>query len=47
MEFMSSILRLYGHPELLRMASEINGADLTPVTELVEFQPEGVRLPRP
>ena len=35
MEYMPSTYRLYGHPDLLRVAATINGDDFTPFTDAV------------
>ena len=42
LELMDSCLRLYGHPELLRITEEINGADFTPFTDALWFKPAGL-----
>lgn len=35
LELMDSFLRVYGHPDLLRVAEAINGADFTPFTDVL------------
>ncbi len=35
MQFMTSSLRVYGHPELLALAEAVNGEDFTPFTEVI------------
>ena len=39
LQMMDSNLRLYGHPELLRVAEAINGADFVPFTDAVWVKP--------
>ena len=39
---MTSFLRLYGHPELLKIAEAINGEDFTPFNESVWIKPAGL-----
>eukprot|EP00747_Dinoflagellata_sp_TGD_P069569 gnl/TRDRNA2_/TRDRNA2_156186_c0_seq1.p1 gnl/TRDRNA2_/TRDRNA2_156186_c0~~gnl/TRDRNA2_/TRDRNA2_156186_c0_seq1.p1 ORF type:complete len:423 (-),score=53.71 gnl/TRDRNA2_/TRDRNA2_156186_c0_seq1:32-1279(-) len=39
--WMDSTLRLYGHPQLLRVAEAINGPDFTPFTENLFCKPAG------
>lgn len=34
-ELMESFLRVYGHPDLLRVAEAVNGADFTPFTDVL------------
>ena len=45
LQMMDSNLRLYGHPELLRVAEAINGADFVPFTDAVWVKPEYMALP--
>lgn len=40
--FMESTLRLYGHPQLLAIAEQINGADFTPFTDTIWVKPAGL-----
>ena len=42
MQLMDSALRLYGHPALLAVAENINGADFTPFTDTIWFKPPGL-----
>ena len=42
LQVMDSCLRLYGHPQLLTIAEEINGPDFTPFTESIIVKPEGL-----
>ena len=39
LQMMDSNLHLYGHPELLRIAEAINGADFVPVTDAIWVKP--------
>ena len=40
LEIMDSCLRLYGHPQLLSIAEQINGPDFTPFTESIIVKPQ-------
>ena len=42
LQIMDSCLRLYGHPQLLAIAENINGPDFTPFTESVIVKPAGL-----
>lgn len=42
LQLMDSALRLYGHPELLRVAENINGPDFTPFTDTIWVKPPGL-----
>ena len=42
LQIMDSSLRLYGHPQLLAIAENINGPDFTPFTESVIVKPAGL-----
>ena len=42
LQYMDSALRLYGHPELLKVAEAINGADFTPFTDAIWVKPAGL-----
>ena len=42
LQVMDAALRLYGHPQLLRVAEQINGKDFTPFTESVIVKMEGL-----
>ncbi len=42
LQVMDAALRLYGHPDLLRIAELINGPDFTPFTESIIVKPEGL-----
>ena len=42
LQIMDSCLRLYGHPELLSVAEQINGPDFTPFTESVIVKQPGL-----
>ncbi len=42
MQLMDSVLRLYGHPQLLRVAAAINGPDFTPFTSGVWIKEPGL-----
>jgi hypothetical protein len=42
MELMDSCLRLYGHPQLLRLAEAINGPDFTPFTDAIWVKEPGL-----
>mgnify|MGYP006171369429 CR=1 FL=1 len=40
--YLESALRLYGHPQLLTIAEQINGADFTPFTDTIWVKPAGL-----
>ena len=42
LQIMDSCLRLYGHPQLLSIAEQINGPDFTPFTESIIVKPPGL-----
>lgn len=42
LDVMDACLRVYGHPELLKVAEAINGKDFTPFTESVFHKPAGL-----
>ena len=42
LQFSDACLRLYGHPELLRVAETINGSDFTPFNEAVWVKQPGL-----
>ena len=42
LEMSDSCLRLYGHPQLLQITEEINGADFTPFTDALWVKPAGL-----
>ena len=42
LQIMDSCLRLYGHPQLLTIAEEINGPNFTPFTESIIVKPPGL-----
>lgn len=42
LQFSDACLRLYGHPELLRVAESINGSDFTPFNEAVWVKQPGL-----
>ncbi len=42
LQIMDSCLRLYGHPQLLSIAEQINGPDFTPFTESIIVKPAGL-----
>ena len=42
LQLMDASLRLYGHPQLLTVASEINGPDFTPFTESIIIKQPGL-----
>ncbi len=42
LQIMDSCLRLYGHPELLSVAEQINGPDFTPFTESIIVKQPGL-----
>ena len=42
LQIMDSCLRLYGHPDLLRVAEEFNGPDFTPFNEAVFIKQPGL-----
>jgi len=42
LQLMDSGLRLYGHPQLLSVAEQINGPDFTPFTETIWVKPAGL-----
>ena len=42
LQLMDSGLRLYGHPQLLSVAEQINGADFTPFTDTIWVKPAGL-----
>lgn len=42
LQIMDACLRLYGHPQLLRIAEQVNGSDFTPFTESVIVKPAGL-----
>ena len=42
LEMSDSRLRLYGHPQLLQITEEINGADFTPFTDALWVKPAGL-----
>ena len=42
LQHMDSALRLYGHPELLKVTEAINGADFTPFTDAIWVKPAGL-----
>jgi hypothetical protein len=42
LHFMDSCLRLYGHPQLLAIAEQINGPDFTPFAESIIVKPAGL-----
>ena len=42
LQLMDSCLRLYGHPQLLSIAEQINGPDFTPFTESIIVKPPGL-----
>ena len=42
LQLMDSCLRLYGHPQLLSIAEQINGPDFTPFTETIIVKPPGL-----
>ena len=41
LQFSDAALRLYGHPELLRVAAEINGQDFAPFTDVLFIKDPG------
>jgi len=41
LQFSDAALRLYGHPELLRVAAEINGEDFVPFTDVLFIKDPG------
>ncbi len=42
LEIMDSCLRLYGHPQLLSIAEQINGPDFTPFQEFIVVKPQAL-----
>lgn len=42
LHYMESALRLYGHPQLLAIAEQINGPDFTPFTDTIWVKPAGL-----
>ena len=42
LQLMDACLRLYGHPQLLSIAEQINGPDFTPFTESIIVKPPGL-----
>ena len=42
LQIMDSCLRLYGHPQLLSIAEQINGPDFTPFAESIIVKPAGL-----
>jgi len=42
LQFSEAALRLYGHPELLRIAAEVNGEDFAPFNEVLFIKDAGV-----
>ncbi|MBV7335822.1 phytanoyl-CoA dioxygenase family protein [Chloroflexi bacterium TSY] len=42
LQVMDSCLRLYGHPQLLSIAEQINGPDFTPFTEAIIVKQQGL-----
>ena len=42
LQFSEACLRVYGHPQLLKIAEEINGEDFTPFNESLFFKEPGV-----
>ncbi len=42
LQLMDSCLRLYGHPQLLKVAEDINGPDFTPFTDALWVKPAGL-----
>lgn len=42
LQFSETCLRVYGHPQLLKVAEEINGADFTPFNEALFIKEPGV-----
>ncbi|MCH9673448.1 MAG: phytanoyl-CoA dioxygenase family protein [Gammaproteobacteria bacterium] len=42
LQLMDSALRLYGHPQLLRVAEQINGPDFTPFTDTIWVKQPGL-----
>ena len=42
LQIMDSCLRLYGHPQLLSIAEQINGPDFTPFVEAIIVKPPGL-----
>lgn len=39
MAYMDAALRVYGHPDMLRVAESLNGPDFTPFTEFINYKP--------
>ncbi len=39
LQFLYSTLRIYGHPDLLKVAEAVNGPDFTPFTEVIWIKP--------
>ena len=42
LQFSDAALRLYAHPELLRVAETLNGQDFSPFNEVIWFKPPGL-----
>ena len=42
LHFLKSALRLYGHPQLLSVAEQVNGQDFTPFTDTIWIKPGGL-----
>jgi ectoine hydroxylase-related dioxygenase (phytanoyl-CoA dioxygenase family) len=42
LHYLDSALRLYGHPQLLAVAEQINGKDFTPFTDTIWVKPAGL-----
>ena len=42
LHYLVSALRLYGHPQLLAVAEQINGVDFTPFTDTIWVKPAGL-----
>ena len=42
LQLMDSALQLYGHPDLLRIAEQINGPDFTPFSESIWVKQPGL-----
>ena len=42
LQLLDSCLRLYGHPQFLAIAEQINGPDFTPFTEAIVVKPPGL-----
>lgn len=42
LQFSDAALRLYGHPQLLRVAAEVNGEDFTPFNEVLFIKDAGL-----